>query len=68
MNGIGFCWNSNGDLNQGNYKDNYKQDLHMIHEKASGDTYYVEFLDNEAEGFYVDHCLNDLAWVTFSKG
>jgi hypothetical protein len=39
----------------------------MIHEKASGDTFYREFQDDKAEGLTVQYGLNGLAWFTFSK-
>ena len=50
MNGIGLFWSPDGDLCQGNYKDNKRDGLKIIHYKASGNTADAEYQDGLLEG------------------
>jgi hypothetical protein len=67
MNGIGLLWFPSGNLYQGNYKDDDRNGLQIIHYKADGNKADAEFVDNLFEGLYSEHTSDGIIWYTHSK-
>ena len=67
MNGMGLQWFPSGRLYQGNYKDDKRVGLQIIHLKATGDTADAEYQDDFAEGLFAEHTSYGIIWCTKSK-
>ena len=57
-----------GSLYQGNYKDGKRDDLQIIHVKATGNTADAEYQDDLRQGLYAEHRSDGVYWITYSKG
>ena len=64
---MGLYWYPDGDLYQGNYKDDKRDGLQIIHFKATGDTADAEYQDDLPEGLWALHTSNGIIWYTHSK-